>query len=50
MVEGSDPVANLMSPIVVNLKIRKGIQAIQLGSPYSLRHPLAAEYEAASCS
>jgi len=50
MVEGSDPVANLMSPIVVNLKIRKGIQAIQLGSVYSLRHPLAPEYQAAPCS
>ncbi|PWU03988.1 MAG: flagellar assembly protein FliW [Terriglobia bacterium] len=50
IVEGSDPVANLMSPIVVNLKNRKGIQAIQLGSHYSLRHPLAPEHEAASCS
>lgn len=38
-----DPVANLMSPVVLNLKGRRGIQAIQLGSRYSLRHPLAAQ-------
>ncbi len=50
MAEGADPVANLMSPIVVNTRNHKGIQAIQLGSPYSLRHPLAPQPQAAPCS
>jgi|SRR5579871_247403 len=47
---GQDPVANLMSPIVLHLGTRKGIQAIQLGSPYSLRQPLAAVGQVAPCS
>jgi flagellar assembly factor FliW len=48
-VENADPVVNLMSPIVLNPRTRRGIQAIQLGSSYSLRHPLALE-KAAACS
>jgi flagellar assembly factor FliW len=50
LTEGAEPVANLMSPIVLNLQAHNGIQAIQLGSPYALRHPLAAECQAAPCS
>jgi flagellar assembly factor FliW len=49
-VENADPVVNLMSPIVLNLRTRRGIQAIQLGSNYSFRHPLALESQAAVCS
>jgi flagellar assembly factor FliW len=48
--ENTQPVANLMSPIVLNLRTHRGIQAIQLGSSYSLRHPLALENQAATCS
>lgn len=44
--QDADPTVNLMSPIVVNLHNRKGMQAIQM--KYSLRHPLA--LEAAPCS
>jgi len=49
-VENADPVVNLMSPIVLNLRARRGIQAIQLGSNYSLRHTLTLESQAATCS
>jgi flagellar assembly factor FliW len=48
--ENTEPVANLMSPIVLNPRTHRGIQAIQLGSSYSLRHPLAIESQAATCS
>ena len=44
------PAVNLMSPIVINLKSRKGIQAIPASSEYPLRHPLALEKETAPCS
>ncbi len=48
--EGTDPTVNLMSPVVLSLNTRKGIQAIQAGSDYPLRHPLTLENEAVSCS
>ena len=48
--EGSGPTVNLMSPIVINLRTRKGIQAIPAASTYSLRHPLPVEGEPALCS
>jgi flagellar assembly factor FliW len=38
--ERTDPTINLLAPIVVNLKRRIGIQAIQTQSGYSYRHPL----------
>lgn len=38
---GEEPTANLMAPVVVNLKEQIGLQAIQADSPYSHRHPLA---------
>ncbi len=50
LAENTDPVANLMSPIVLNTRTHRGIQAIQLGSNYSLRHPLALENQAVACS
>jgi flagellar assembly factor FliW len=45
-----EPTANLMAPVVVNLKEQIGIQAIQADSPYSYRHPLTPGKELASCS
>ena len=48
--EDAPPTVNLMSPIVVNLQSRKGIQAIPAASEYSLRHPLVPEKETAPCS
>jgi flagellar assembly factor FliW len=38
--ERPEPTINLLAPIVVNLKRRIGIQAIQTQSGYSYRHPL----------
>jgi flagellar assembly factor FliW len=37
---GEEPTANLMAPVVVNLKEQIGLQAIQADSPYSHRHPI----------
>jgi len=48
--EDAGPTVNLMSPIVVNLESRKGIQAIPATSAYPLRHPLVLEKETAPCS
>lgn len=44
------PTVNLMSPIVINLRARRGIQAIPAASEYPLRHPLVLEKEPAPCS
>ena len=38
--ERPDPTANLLAPIVVNLKRQIGIQAIQTQTEYSYRYPL----------
>ena len=48
--QDAPPTVNLMSPIVINLRLRKGIQAIPTTSSYSLRHPLVLEKEPAPCS
>jgi flagellar assembly factor FliW len=48
--EDAPPTVNLMSPVVLNLKSRKGLQAIPTTSQYSLRHTLALEKETAPCS
>lgn len=48
--ENSPPTVNLMSPIVLNLRSRKAIQAIPAASEYPLRHPLVLEKETAPCS
>ena len=45
----SGPTANLASPIVLNVRARRGLQAIRSDGLYSLRQPLASECEAASC-
>lgn len=48
-----NPTVNLLAPIVVNLKLQVGIQAIQTPSRYSYRHPLVPQdrhEEAATCS
>ncbi len=44
------PTLNLLAPIVVNLKKRIGIQAIQSNSGYSHQHPLLPREESAPCS
>jgi flagellar assembly factor FliW len=43
------PTVNLLAPIVVNLKKKLGIQAIQTCSGYSHRHPLPLPEEVAPC-
>lgn len=45
-----EPTANLMAPVVVNLKEQIGMQAIQADSPYSHRHPIPVGKEVAPCS
>jgi flagellar assembly factor FliW len=47
--EQASPTANLMAPVVVNLKERIGIQVIHADSPYSHRHPLMPGQELVSC-
>jgi flagellar assembly factor FliW len=48
--EQADPTVNLASPIVLNLRNRKGVQAILPSSGYSLRQPLLAREELVPCS
>jgi flagellar assembly factor FliW len=48
--EDAAPTVNMMSPIVVNLRSRRGVQAIPTTSEYSLRQPLVMEKETAPCS
>jgi len=48
--EGGEPTANLMAPVVVNLKEQIGLQAIQADSPYSHKHPILTGKELAPCS
>ena len=51
--ERPDPTANLLAPILVNLKRQIGIQAIQTQSAYSYRYPLISQdrhVELAACS
>jgi flagellar assembly factor FliW len=48
--EDAPPTVNLMSPIIINLRTRKGVQSIPAVSQYSLRHPLVLEKETAPCS
>lgn len=43
------PTANLLAPIVVNLKNRRAVQALCPESRYSHRQPLLAAEEAVSC-
>ena len=48
--EGAEPTVNLASPIVLNLKNRKGVQSIPECSEYSMQHPLSSAQEVDSCS
>jgi flagellar assembly factor FliW len=48
--EGRLPTANLLAPVVVNLKTRRGLQAIQEESAYSHQHPLLGERPEGECS
>jgi flagellar assembly factor FliW len=41
--EGRLPTANLLAPVVVNLRTRRAVQAIQEESAYSLQYPLLGE-------
>ncbi len=47
--EGDAPTANLMAPIVVNLRNNTGIQAIHPDSGYSHRYPLNLSAPAVAC-
>ena len=44
------PTANLMAPVVVNLKEQIGMQVIHADSPYSHRQPIGLGQEMAPCS
>jgi flagellar assembly factor FliW len=46
---GAQPTVNLMSPIVVNLKTKAGLQVIHSESVYSHRHPLRLAEELVAC-
>jgi flagellar assembly factor FliW len=48
--EQGEPTANLMAPVVVNLKEQIGMQVIDGGSPYSHRHPIPMGKEVTPCS
>jgi len=37
------PTANLMAPVVINLKNRRGVQAVRVDKRYSHQHPLKPE-------
>lgn len=47
--EGMAPTVNLLAPVVVNLRDRKGIQAIQADGSYSHQHRLFVEEMASTC-
>jgi flagellar assembly factor FliW len=44
------PTVNLLSPLVINLRTRRGIQAIQPDSGHSHQHPLLPREEVDACS
>ncbi len=43
LAEGRPPTVNLLAPLVVNLKTRRAVQAIQVDTEYSHQHPLREE-------
>jgi flagellar assembly factor FliW len=47
---GADPTVNLVAPVVLNLRNRKGVQVIQPSSGYSVRQPLLAREDLVPCS
>jgi flagellar assembly factor FliW len=48
--ENRPPTANLLSPVIINLKTNTAVQTIPLDSSYSHQHPLVAPSEALVCS
>jgi len=48
--KGADPTVNLASPVVLNLRNRKGGQVIQPSAGYSVRHPLPTGEDLVPCS
>ena len=48
--EEGGPTANLMAPVMVNLKEQLGMQVIQADSRYSHRHPIPTGQEVVPCS
>jgi flagellar assembly factor FliW len=48
--EDRAPTVNLLSPLVVNIRTRRGIQTIQADSAYSHQHPLLPQEGAGACS
>jgi flagellar assembly factor FliW len=47
--DGFSATANLMAPIVVNLKTRRAVQAIRQDTVYSHQHPIAARAREEAC-
>jgi flagellar assembly factor FliW len=47
--EQADPTVNLASPIVLNMRNRKGVQAILPSSGYSVRQPLLTREDLVPC-
>ena len=47
--EGFSATANLMAPIVLNLKARRGLQAIRQDRRYSHQHPIESPAPEAAC-
>jgi flagellar assembly factor FliW len=47
--EGFSATANLMAPVVLNLKTRRGLQAIRQDSLYSHQHPIDSRSQEVPC-
>ena len=50
LTENAPPTVNLLSPVVVNLRSRKAVQAIQIDTDYSYQQELTGVAQEASCS
>jgi flagellar assembly factor FliW len=48
--EDRPPTVNLLSPLVINIRTRRGIQTIQTDSDHSHQHPLLPQEGADACS
>lgn len=49
MHDGFSATANLMAPVVVNIKTRRAVQAIREDATYSYQHPVALKAREESC-
>jgi flagellar assembly factor FliW len=47
--DGFSATANLMAPVVLNLKTRRGLQAIRQDRVYSHQHPIESLSPGAAC-